>query len=325
MPSTQPTVGDDDGEDLTPTAVTPTANTRPPRRILPGWAIDLIRDGVDPRDLAKTGHKAVYMALNSTALAAVNAGWSRPEWEDEVESPRSKLGLQNRLRDQDKVRSKQSSMKSLNTAWERAEKYAAAHPAWTREQAHEEAQRRAQHLQLVAADPEAELTDGERLLLLYVADLAASLNSSAVNLPRAATAQATGLGEKAVRLALPRLVERGLLDQIEHGRARTKTRPGRANTYRIPEGSQLRRATSPSRVSRQVGPSTEVGRPQAGSPTGPRSGTGAHLSARDSTDAGTGDQKRPGPAEIRLRVQRGIETLAREWWARTVEEARVGR
>jgi hypothetical protein len=294
---------------------------------LPGWAIDLIRDGVGPGELRASGQKAVYGALVSTALSAVNAGWSRPRWEDEVERPGSKLGLQNRLGANGKERTKRSSNRSLNLAWERAEKYATANPPWTREEANAEARRRAKNLRILVADADVDLTDTERKLLMHVADEVARVGSSAVNLPRAATAQATGLGEKAVRLALPRLVERGMLNQTEHGRSRTKTKPGRANTYQIPDDAMLRlaaAATSPSRVPRQVGPDPKAGRPLAKPRTGPTDIAGAYLPHVTPT-VGDASQPQPRPRprsnDVLLRLQRGIESYIKQSWAITTATA----
>lgn len=67
--------------------------------------IDIIRDGVRAADLRAHGDRAVWEALGVTALAALNAGWSRPQWEFEVLHPRSILGLQARVDRRDRVRS----------------------------------------------------------------------------------------------------------------------------------------------------------------------------------------------------------------------------
>ena len=255
-----------------------TAPSRRPHKALPSSAIDLIRDGVSPEELREHGQLAVWRALGRTALAAVNAGYSRARWEYEVVSPVSKLGLQNRLKENGKERTAQAANKALNSAWARAEKHAAENPAWTRDDARAEAENRAAALRLVAADAEVDLADAQRVLLVYAADKAASQGSPSVNLPRAATAEATGLGEKAVRLHLDRLVERGMLALAERGRARTKSRPGRANVYRMPEEVMLRHAvTSLSRETRQVGPSAQTGRPSPQAPTGPHPDDRAHL------------------------------------------------
>ena len=249
-----------------------------PRRALPGWAIDLIRDGVSREDFQERGQRAVWDALGRTALAAINVGHSRPDWEYEVTRPVSKLGLQNRLKADGKERTTQAATKSLNSAWLRAEKYATESPAWTREIAREESHKRTSALRAAIADPDLPLTDSQRDLLQYAGDKAAKQGSVSVNLPRAATAAATGLGEKAVRIHLDRLVELGLLDLAERGRARTKSRPGLANSYRLPDDLMLRRAvTSLSRETRQVGPSRVTGRPQAEETTGPSGSVGAHL------------------------------------------------
>jgi len=281
------------------------------RRALPSWAIDLIRDGVPREDLQQSGQRAVWNALGRTALSAINAGHSRPEWEYEVTRPVSRLGVQNRLRADGRERTAQAARKALNAAWERAEERASQRPAWSTEAAREEAHRRAQAVGLIAADADVPLADPQRALLAYAAEVASGQGSVSVNLPRVATAQATGLGEKAVRLNLDRLVERGLLDLVERGRARTRARPGRANVYRLPDEAGLRLArTSLSRETRQVGPERQSGGPLPRNPTGPTH----HKPQPPTGDRGAPSGRRRGSVvptvgEVRAHGKRQVE----EW------------
>lgn len=281
------------------------------RRALPGWAIDLIRDGVPTQELRVRGQRAVWNALGRTALAAVNAGHSRPEWEYEVMRPVSKLGLQNRLRADGKERTAQAANKALNSAWDRAAKHATESPAWTRETARQEAEERAAALRLVVANPDNTLTNPQREILNYAANMAARQGSVSVNLPRAATARAIGLGEKSVRFNLVRLSDQGLLKWIERGRPRTKNDSGRSNVYRLYDSATLQIAiTSLSRETRQVGPVPETGGPQDAVATGPTQVVGAHLSPEGrSLRSRTGGARSPTVGEIRAQARRGLETL----------------
>jgi hypothetical protein len=282
------------------------------RRALPSWAIDLIRDGVPSHDLRDRGHRAVWDALGRTALAAVNAGHSRPEWEYEVLRPLSKLGHQNRLGADGKERTAQTANKALNSAWERANKYAAEQPAWNRETARQEGQRRAAALLLVVADPDVSLAAAQRDLLHHAASKAAAQGSVSVNMPRAATAQATGLGEKAVRLHLDRLVRQGFLDLVEHGRARTKTRPGRANVYRIPDEPLLRLAVaSLSRETRHIDPEVQSRRTDAEARLGPTSLPRPEQTTAPPVKPGRvqGSKVVPTPGSVRLQLRRSVERL----------------
>lgn len=255
-------------------------------RALPSWAIDLIRDGVPRQELRERGQRAVWDALGRTALAAINAGHTRAEWEYEVVRPNSALGQQNRVLANSKERTPQAANKSLNSAWNRAEERAATQPPWTRETARAEARRRAEAARAVAGDADLPMPAAQRILLAHAAEKATRLGSVSVNLPRAATARETGLGEKAVRLHLARLAEDGLLALSERGKARTKTRNGRANVYRLPDEVGLRLAlTSLSRETRQVGPERQTGGPPEQSKTGPRVPSRAYQS-KPSADTG---------------------------------------
>ncbi|KAA1427867.1 helix-turn-helix domain-containing protein [Nocardioides antri] len=254
------------------------------RTNLPGWAVDLIRDGVPPRELRARGDRAVWDELGRTALSAIAHGWSRPEWEYLVLEPGSDLGRQARLTSSGKVRTPRSLARTLTTAWERAEKRAEESPAWTTETARDEAVRRAQRVRDLAADPDVLLPDAQRTLLCHAADRAESTGRTLANLPLQPTAEATGLTVKAVRYHLGRLDAAGLLVLVERGRwvgdprkagAKRNTTPRRtprASVYQLPDVEAL--ATYLSRETRQVCPKRQTGVPQPDSGSVPQHQTG---------------------------------------------------
>lgn len=300
----------------------PDHTERRERKALPGWAIDLIRDGVPWDELRVRGQRAVWDALGRTALAAINAGHSRAEWEYEVLHPTSALGGQNRLRDGRKARTQQAATKDLHSAWMRATRRATESPAWTREEARREAALRAEALRCFASDPEVPLTDNDRVLVRYAAELADRHGSVTVNLPRVPTAKNTGLGEKAVRLGLRRLDDAGVLPLVERGRARTSSSPGRANAHRLADDAALRLAhTYLSRETRQVGPVPQSGRPSSPPPTGPRPAVvdpnpavGAHLTTPEPDDPSTADElTQPARGFTKADLQRGLKRQMKLW------------
>lgn len=286
-------------------------------RSMPSWAIDLIRDGVPGAELRENGQRAVWDALGRTALAAINAGHSRAEWENEVARPVSRLGHQNRVKSSGKERTVKAANDSLNSAWERAMKRAIEQPAWTPAEAAIEAARRSEGLLLVAADPDLDLSSAQRDLLVYASRMATAQGSVSVNLPRLATAKNLGLGEKAVRLHLDHLVASGLLVLAERGRARTKTRAGKANVYRLPDREMLRVATAfLSRETRQVGLNAQSGGPVAADSPGPLSISRAHQTVP------IVDLTSPTPSTSKVFTSGDLRRLVSDWIDRAAGEPR---
>ncbi len=89
-------------------------------RALPGPIVDLVRDGVPGSDLRERGGRTVYSALCRTAASACQRGWDAWEWEALILEPASTPGWQVELRDGIKPRTKQAVRKTLDSAWESA-------------------------------------------------------------------------------------------------------------------------------------------------------------------------------------------------------------
>lgn len=201
-------------------------------KALRGWAVDLLHDGLSP----PYTDQQVWKALASTALSAVNAGWTEHEWIALVQQPgKDGLWRQYAIR-RGKPKNPAALRKVLATLWTNAVQYAAEHPT-VGQQARDEIEDRAAAIREATTDADAALTDSERVLLRYAADLAGQVGSLVVNLPRDHTAEQTGLGRRSVETALRRLAERGVLPLKERGRRGTH-RP-RANAYGLPEPERL--------------------------------------------------------------------------------------
>lgn len=279
---------------------------RRPHLALRSWAIDLIRDGVADADWRAEGGLAVWHATRRTALAAVNAGWSRAEWEAVLLEPQSALGRQVHMRSDGKSRSAQSARGAMYKAWSSAQEQAQRDPAWTPEVARSEAQNRAASVRDLCAELGPELHDYQQTLLMFAALEAESAGCTRVNIPRKATAARLGMGEKAVRIHLQRLSEVGLLRMVEQGRSRTKTQRGRSNVYELPTPAQCRDAAQ--------APSAGVGRVPVARP---RIVEQASAATTQYEPAGLGKtqvvsahapNRLPGSANERRRAEAGIST-----------------
>lgn len=218
--------------------------------------IDVVRDGLTPAELRGRGDTAVWTALRSTAMSAMQNGYGFPHWCATVLEPRSKLGAQAcvRVGRGDQPRSPKDVQRQLATAWESAAKYVVASPAWTRD----DVLAVVQELRDVLADSVHQLPDAEAAVLLYALDFAAEKGTSRPALPRRAVAAACkprGVGERAARNAQRRLADAGVLRLAVRGRAgvgsATQT-SGKASLYRLPTAAALHAYLC--RGTRPVGP-----------------------------------------------------------------------
>lgn len=211
-------------------------------RALPGWAIDLCRDGVDPDRLRQKGDRAVFSTLVSIAMSAQARGWGDVELEALIlDDQRSNLGNQVRLRGGKHPRSRAQIAKLMRDAWNRAWEHRTSETQWSPDQAAEEVARRAAHAVNIAADADNDLHQVDRDVLHYIATQAKHRGSTRVTLPRRALQQAVGAGERTVRNSLGRLIAARHLDLVERGRPRgtTATSKARANVYALPAAPLL--------------------------------------------------------------------------------------
>jgi len=231
-----------------------------PRSALPAHIVDRIRDGVPPADLRAAGDRAVYRALVSTASSAVQRGWIYAQWAAFVSEPRSALGRQARTRGGRKERTPRDYERTLTNAWDAAGKWlATAAPPLTPREITE----RITAVRAFIADADAQLDDTERAVVAYACNAAAEYGTDRPALPRHRVVAGTGLGEKAVRNALDRLDDRGVLIRVSRGKAGNPAKgKGKAALYRLPTAEALR---SPYlyRGTRSVGPSARSMGPSA--------------------------------------------------------------
>lgn len=207
-------------------------------RALPGAMIDLIRDGVPPRDLAARGDRAVWTALVKTAASASLRGHDQWEWVDLLQQPKSRLGAQARLQKDRRVRSPLALATYLDEAWETA-------TAWASEQPSQRTWRvdllNAENLRDLLADPATPIADDERAVLAFAASESLRRESVTPILARRQVATGTGLTERRARTVLDRLTDAGVLRVAQRGRPGA---PGsglaRVTTYRLPDEPTLR-------------------------------------------------------------------------------------
>jgi hypothetical protein len=204
---------------------------------LPGWAIDLIRDGVPADELKRHGSRAVWNALVRTAASAYQRGWCDVEWEGLLAEPASNLGRQAGTDSRQRLLGKAEQRKRLSAAWDKAVTWASGQPpAWTSEQAAAIARERAQRLTDIAADPDISMADSDRTVLAYAAKRATESGTTRICLPEKQVALDTGLPPVTVHRALKRLHHASLLVLVERGRRRDPNLPGRgrASAFELP-------------------------------------------------------------------------------------------
>jgi len=226
-------------------------------RNLPGPMIDLIRDGVPPADLRRDGQRAVWSALFRTAASAAQRGQDGWEWECLLREPSSVLGRQASTRDGQRLKTERSIAKTYAAAWDRATAWVSEQPAkWTKAEAEEQAVCRANLVAELAADPEVMLPQSSRAVLAYAANEARRLTSDRPALPRKEMLEATGLGLTALRTALARLDEMGLLMLAERGRRGASS--DSANLYQLARKGHPALAAYLYRETRSVVPPGQV-------------------------------------------------------------------
>lgn len=218
--------------------------------------IDVVRDGLAPAELHGRGDTAVWAALRSTAMSAMQGGYGFPDWCATVLEPRSRLGAQASVRvgRGDKPRSTEDVHRQLASAWDSAAARVAESPAWTRD----DVLATVQQLRDVLADSAHQLTEAEAAVMLHALDVAAERGTTRPALPRHALVAAcrlSGIGERATRTALQRLLDGGALHLAVRGRPGVRSASGtsgRANLYRLPTTEQLHAYLC--RGTRPVGP-----------------------------------------------------------------------
>jgi len=203
------------------------------RRALPGWAVDRIRTGVPSNELrAHGGSKAVYGALVSTAMSAIQAGHDWCEWHAALTSAESRLGQQARLDNRRRDIGRARQLKSLESAWGRAESRIAESPAFTSD----EVRRRARGL-LDRSDMKpwtATRSDADRLVYRHAVAEAEQRGHTRPVLPIRGISEATGVPSRTAARSLQRLTVAGLLRLHRSGRRSAGT-SRRAGIYVVVE------------------------------------------------------------------------------------------
>lgn len=213
-------------------------------RNLPTAQIDRIRRGTD---LRQGGNKAVRGALVSTAMSAIQCGWTYPEWVELLDETASTLGRQARSdrgrRDLPKTRY----ITSLHNAWKQAQKNIDGKPAHTTDDARAQVRDLRHRLDDHDAWPN-RATD--RTILGYALDVAERNGTSRPALPLRPAAEAASVTPSMARRALGRLCRAGYLTLDTRGRPYNPNDPRNRDPHRRPLASLYRlRADAPIPVS----------------------------------------------------------------------------
>jgi hypothetical protein len=238
---------------------------------LPGTMIDLVRDGVDRRELAGEGSRAIWNALVRVAASALQRGWTQAQWQALLDEPASYLGTQAKIGKRGKAKTRRDHQRSLDAAWQQAQRWVAEHPApYTRVEAIQHAVEQAAIVTGMIDD--LDISEHEREILRYAAKIAERNGSLRPALPRRELEAATGLGHTALAAVLARMESAGLLRLYERGRPRKPNAEGskrkpRASLYALPATEALRAHQYP--VNRVCGPEALVCGPEASPGSGP--------------------------------------------------------
>lgn len=227
------------------------------RRNLPGRYIDAIRDGLP----GTPSRKQVMSALGSSALSAVQRGWTAEQWcilltGEEVPS---RLAYQYRTTRKKRPATLQELRTALDRIWINAERYAAMHPPAYTETA---------VLDVLTEIREAAFTSGlgasDRIVLAAILDIAEVNATTTPTLPRRQVADHAGTGDRTTRNSLRRLVDAGWLTVVEPGKSGRPIagKPGMATIYRLGNPFAIPRSK------RQMGGSQVGFEPRAGGPRG---------------------------------------------------------
>ncbi len=197
--------------------------------------IDLIRDGVPPRQLQAAAGKAVYKAVWRTAASACQRGWDQWEWEELLFQPQSRLGQQVKLRDGRTALSAARVRATVDRVWDQATAWASEQesPA-TRQELLLRARPSLTAARRMLEDPEASLTEADRRVLAYACSEIERRGLERVTLPWRAVRDATGLREGTVKNSLRHLVSGGHLLVAVGGRSGSGA-GRRATVYRLPD------------------------------------------------------------------------------------------
>ena len=242
--------------DVQDTGAPASTGSATPDRALPGWAIDLIRDGVTSADLKERGDRAVWSALLRIAHTAQIRGWGVVEWEAQILEDRNVLARQLRTKRDGRPKPARTVDKTLSKAWDAAWEHRTSRPTMDREQVAEAARQRAATARDVAADADNDLRESERDVLAHIAAETEERGLLRIACPWRTVADAVDLGERATKNALRDLVRRGCLVLVERGRPGGPSAKGRgkANLYGLPEAQPPHMC----RGTRPVGPQTHT-------------------------------------------------------------------
>jgi hypothetical protein len=251
-------------------------------RALPGRWIDLATEGVPDMELRARGHDpAVWSALVSVAMSAVNHGWPLHMYVDLLLDPRRQLGRQASLKN-GKPRGRKPTVDLLHAAWEQALANIQRSPAHSADELQFAALRAIKEAAQMVSAQRSLLTHEERLVMDFVIDRLRQNKSTQTAISRQAFLDATGLGKTALGTAQKRLQSKSMLVLVEKGvPSGPNAARRRASVWAIPvhadrsPGSPTKHASNTG--NRYVAPAPASGAPRSKDfnyPSQPKVGTG---------------------------------------------------
>lgn len=193
--------------------------------------IDLIRDGVSKEDLRRTGSRAVFSALVSTAMSWQNRGWTYEMWASALRGPQNQLWHQTQVDHRKKSRTMNAVTADLKKAWKIARTNVAERPSLTRSDISSTARMRLEQLDSLE-EGDWPIDDRALLVLRHVLGTAAELGTMRPALPVREAMKASGLpSTMAAHRALGRLEARDFIRCVERGRPGRGKSSGRASLF----------------------------------------------------------------------------------------------
>lgn len=204
-----------------------------PQEAVPGWVVDLARDGIDPAEFKNEPRDLVVSrALFKTALFAQFSNQTEAEWLSAVDrTVTHALARQVHTDRRGRELHQLAVRKKYAKVWKDAWRWRLTRPApWTREEAAEQVARLADEV-IALIDADVDLADNAKQVVRHAAEVAAARGSQKITLADAAFVTGTGLGLSAWRTAIRKAITAGYLAVYRRGEKRGKGRRPQATIY----------------------------------------------------------------------------------------------
>jgi hypothetical protein len=203
-------------------------------RALPGWAVDVIRDGV------AGDHRRVWSVLVSIAMSAHLRGWTEGQYIREVSSRESRLWAQMRMRpDGRRPRSDLAAVRELQKAWEQGVVNVNDVGTRTISEIRDDAVELAFRWVDRLVDNTDDLSPTEKSVMDYVVSETNRRGMLRVTCPSRTVAEFAKVPRMTAHRTLSDLTRKGLLLKRSTGRPQNNHSPGRAAIYELADPETL--------------------------------------------------------------------------------------